>query len=291
MNRRNFLAAGAGATLALSNAQAQAPAPAARDAFGLGIVTYNIAADWDLETILRICRTTGVAAVEYRTTHKHGVEPSLNPQRRKELRRQIADSGVVMWGCGSTCEFHSPDPKVVQQNIESCRAFVQLVADLGGRGVKVRPNTLPAGVPVERTLEQIGRALNTCGRAAADANVEIWVEVHGRGTDDPQNMRTIMQQADHASVGVTWNSNPTDVRKGSIAEAFKLLQPWIKSCHIHDLYEEYPYRELFRSLRQMNYDRYTLAEMPGMPTPAAAERFLRYYRAVWSEMAGFNRGA
>jgi sugar phosphate isomerase/epimerase len=190
-----------------------------------------------------------------------------------------------MWGCGSTCEFHATDMKVVQQNIDTCRAFVQLAADLGGRGVKVRPNGLPAGVPVERTLEQIGRALQACGRAAADAGVEIWVEVHGRGTDVPQNMRTIMQHANHPAVGVCWNSNAADIRNGSIAEAFKLLQPWIKSCHIHDLYEDYPYRELFRALREINYDRWTLAEMPGMPTPAAAERFLRYYKAVWSELA------
>lgn len=289
MHRRDFLTAGAAAALALpaSAAQQRPPEQPARGRFGLGIVTYNIAADWDLDTILRVCRAAGVGAVEYRTTHKHGIEPSLSPAQRKEVRRKIADSGVVMWGCGSTCEFHAADPKIVQQNIDTCRTFIQLVADLGGRGVKVRPNGLPAGVPVERTLDQIGRSLNTCGRAAAEAGVEIWVEVHGRGTDEPENVRTFMQRADHANVGITWNSNAADVRNGSIAESFKMLQPWIKSCHIHDLYEDYPYRELFRSLRQMNYDRWTLAEMPGMPTPAAAERFLRYYKAVWAEMAGF----
>ena len=45
--------------------------------------------------------------------------------------------------------------------------FVQLVADIGGKGVKVRPNGLPAEVPVPRTLAQIGGALAACGNAAA----------------------------------------------------------------------------------------------------------------------------
>src|ERR1700681_4336575 len=94
------------------------------------------AAGWDVPTILRVCRNVGLAAVDLRTGHKHGVEPSLSPQRRKEVRQQFADAGVTIWGCGTTCEFHSPDQAIVRRNIESCRQFVQLVPDLGGRGVK-----------------------------------------------------------------------------------------------------------------------------------------------------------
>lgn len=286
-SRRSFLhlagAAVASGSLSTTVSAAQEE-PAARR-YRLGIVTYNIAANWDRDTLLRVCRNVGLAAVELRTTHRHGVEPTLTAQERQEVRRQFADAGVQIWGSGSTCEFHSPDPAVVQRNIETCRQFIRLVADIGGRGVKVRPNGLPAGVPVERTLAQIGQALRTCGQAAADAGVEIWVEVHGRGTDVPANMRTIMQEANHRAVGVTWNSNPTDVQQGSIRAAFQMLQPWIRSVHIHDLYENYPYRELFQLLRGMNYDRVTLAEMPGAPDVPSAERLMRYYKATWEALS------
>jgi hypothetical protein len=170
-----------------------------------------------------------------------------------------------------------------------CREFVQLVADLGGRGVKVRPNGLPQEVPVEKTLEQIGKALVDCGRAAAEHNVEIWVEVHGRGTAEPRHMKTIMEQCGHGSVGVCWNSNPQDVKDGSIAEAFKLLQPWLRSCHINELYKDqagaYPYRELFRLLKEVKYDRVTLVEVGrAMPDTASGEELLRYYKALWNEL-------
>jgi hypothetical protein len=150
--------------------------------------------------------------------------------------------------------------------------------------VKVRPNDLPQGVPAERTLAQIGTALRDCGRAANDAGVEIWVEVHGRGTSLPANMRTIMQAADHNRVGVTWNSNQTDITNGSVAESFRMLRPWIKSCHINELHSGYPYRELFRLLREANYDRCTLAEIQGAPNEASAERLMRYYKALWTEL-------
>jgi sugar phosphate isomerase/epimerase len=292
--RREFLtAAGLTASCLPLSAGITAAAPSSQSAkpllFKLGLVTYNVAKDWDLPTILKVCKATGVAAVECRTTHKHGVEPSLGSDARKEVKQRFADSGVLFWGCGSVCEFHAPDPAVVRKNIEECKHFVQLVADLGGRGVKVRPNGLPKGVPIEKTLEQIGKALVECGQAAKDAAIEIWVEVHGAGTQEPANIKTIMEHCGHKSVGLTWNSNPTDVKDHSVAESFRLLQPWVRSCHINDLYKDasgaYPYRELFRLLRESGYDRYTLCEVGKTPPDVATgEEFLHYYKALWQEL-------
>jgi sugar phosphate isomerase/epimerase len=259
--------------------------------YRLGMVTYNIAANWDLPTILKVCRDVGISPVELRTTHRHGVEPSLNAERRKEVRKQFADAGIDIWGCGTVCEFQAPDSAVVRQNIETCKRFVQLAADIGGRGVKVRPNGLPKEVPVERTLEQIGKALIECGKAAKDAGVEIWVEVHGNGTSHPPSMKKIMEHCGHPSVGLTWNSNQTDITHGSVAESFQLLRPWIRSCHINELYKEaagtYPYRQLFTLLRTTGYDRVTLVEVgKTMADVAAGEELLRYYKALWLELTG-----
>jgi sugar phosphate isomerase/epimerase len=290
LTRRGFLASTTAATAAglcpgaVNGGQAQAEnAPPLR--YRLGIVTYNIAANWDVPTILRVCRNVGLAAVELRTSHRHDVEPTLSEQARKDVRSRFSDAGIEIWGCGTVCEFHSTDKQVVQQNIETCRRFVRLVADLGGKGVKVRPNGLPRGAPVERTLEQIGHALAECGRAAQDANVEIWLEVHGTGTAEPRHIRTIMEHCKHPRVGVTWNSNATDVTNGSVSQSFKMLQPWIKSCHINELHSGYPYRELFRLLRQSGYDRVTLAEIEGMPDERSGTRLMRYYKALWTELA------
>jgi sugar phosphate isomerase/epimerase len=290
--RRHFLAAATAAACGFTTrAQADSPKPDPKaPPFKLGMVTYNTAAQWDLPTLLKVSKATGIAAVECRTTHKHGVEPTLTADQRAAVRKQFADSGVVFWGCGSVCEFHAPDPAVVKKNIETCKQFVELVHDLGGTGVKVRPNGLPKQVPVEKTLEQIGKALAECGRQAEGFGVEIWVEVHGAGTQEPANIKTIMEHCGHKSVGLTWNSNPTDVKDGSVKASFEMLKPWIKSCHINDLYKDlstaYPYRELFRLLREANYDRYTLIEVGRTPPDVATgEEFLRYYKALWTELA------
>ena len=290
VSRRSFFtAASAGALAAVPFAQARESKDKPLK-FRLGIVTYNIAATWDQPTILKVCKNVGLSPVELRTSHKHGVEPSLSKAERTEVKKRFADAGVEIWGCGSICEFHSPDRAVVDKNIETCKQFVQLAADIGGRGVKVRPNGLPKDVPLEKTLEQIGKALIPCGKAAADAGVEIWVEVHGPGTSEPRHCKTIMEHCGHDKVGLTWNSNPTDIKDGSVAEAFRLLRPWVRSCHINEIYKDatkaYPYRELFRLFRESDYDRVTLVEVGrSMPTPEAGEELLRYYKALWTELA------
>jgi sugar phosphate isomerase/epimerase len=251
----------------------------------LGLVTYNLAKDWDLPTIIEKCRGAGFAGVELRTTHAHGVEPSIDLTRRQEVRHLFQDSGITLWGLGSTCEFHALDEAVVRENIDTCKAFVLLARDVGARGVKVRPNGLheERGVPVQKTLEQIGRALRECGQFAADHGVEIWLEVHGRGTSHPPHVRTIMEAADHPAVGACWNSNGTDIKDGSVREYFHLLQPWLRSAHINELCDpKYPWRELFTLMREAKYDRFTLAEVAGSPD---ADRLMRYYSALWKELA------
>lgn len=291
LDRRQFLRTTAAAALAAGAVpELRAADPPTPRKFQLGTVTYNVSKDLDLPTLLDVCRKTGIAAVELRTTHKHGVEPSLSAEKRREVKKRFADSGVVCWGCGSVCEFQSPDPAKVEQNIETCKKFVQLTADIGGHGVKVRPNGLPKDVPVEKTLEQIGKSLIECGKAASDAGIEIWLEVHGGGTSIPKNIKTIMDHCGHPAVGLTWNSNQTDLIKGSVAESFAMLKGWIKSCHINDLENDakgvYPYRELFRLFREIGYDRYTMCEVGRTPpTVDKVIEFYRGYKAQWDELS------
>lgn len=271
--------------------------------FKLGLVTYNLAKDWDIETIIQNCTATGFEAVELRTTHKHGVEISISNARRADVKRRFRDSPIRLLSLGTTCEFHSPDPNVVEENIAETHRWCQLAQDLGCLGVKVRPNGFPPGVPEGKTLEQIGRALSKCGDFARDYGVEIWLEVHGEGTQLPRNTRHIMEISNHPAVGVCWNSNDTDVVSGSVKESYEQLKPWLRNCHIHELWQTvpswrksaapksetvkagssnapnpYPWRELFSLLRSAKYDRYTLAEIPQSCEPI---RLMHYYQVLW----------
>lgn len=249
----------------------------------LGMVTYMWGADWDLPTLLRMCRETGLEGAELRTTHKHGVEVSLGKSERSAVQKQFMDAGVELIGLGSTCEYHSSDPATVRKNIELTKAFVVLAHDCGGSGVKVRPNGLVKGKDRDGTAEQIGKALRECGQFAEGYGMEIRLEVHGKGSSDLAVIKDIMAVADHPSVGVCWNSNAGDVVRGSVKPNFDLVKNKLgRTIHINELYSGYPYRELFALLRSAGFEGYCLAECQRTSDPS---HLIRYYRALWRELS------
>ena len=108
--------------------------------FGFGLVTYLWGRDWELPELIENCHKTGFGSVELRTTHKHGVEPSLSAAQRKEVAARFEDSGVNLAGIGSDERFDSPDPQKLRQAIDATKEFIRLSHDVGGSGVKVKPD-------------------------------------------------------------------------------------------------------------------------------------------------------
>jgi len=263
---------------------AQKPDPPGAGApFKLGLVTYNLARDWDVPTIIKNCEATGFEAAELRTTHKHGVEPHTSAAFRTETCKRFADSKVRLLSLGTATEFQAIDQTVVRKNVDEAKRFIELAHDLGCLGIKVRPNGLPKEVSEEKTISQIGAALRELGEHGQAAKVEIWVEVHGAGSSHPPRIAEMMKAAAHPQVGVCWNSNPEDLMGGaSVTPAFDLVHPYLRNCHINELWnEKYPYAELFTLLKGANYNRYTLAEIPETSDPI---RLMKYYRGLWSAM-------
>jgi sugar phosphate isomerase/epimerase len=282
MNRRCFLAASAAMSGGfLPGGPAPAQAADTERQFQLGSVTYNLLKDMDLETIIHTLETTGLAAVELRTTHKHGVEPSIGPDARAAVRERFTRTKVRLLSYGTECEFQSPDAAVRQRQVEVGKSFVDLARDTGAIGVKVRPNGLPQGVPYETTIRNIGQGLRDLGEYGQSKGIEIWMEVHGPSTSEPKTAFDILTAAGHKNVGACWNSNATDVKDGSVKQAFDLLGPFIRNVHIVDLYNSYPWREFFHLLAASGYKRYTLAEVA---ESADTVRFLHYYSALWHEL-------
>ncbi len=97
----------------------------------LGIVTYNIAKDWDLATILARLEKLEYEGVELRTTHAHKVEVNLSKAEREEVRRRFEDSPVQLAGLGSAFEYHSADPQELKRNIDGTKEYVRLAHDVG----------------------------------------------------------------------------------------------------------------------------------------------------------------
>ncbi len=208
VSRRTFLETSAAATaLAFCSQAARA---ASGDKMAYGLVTYLWGQDWDLPTLIANCEKSGALGVELRTTHAHGVEPTLDDKQRAAVRDRFADSNVTLVGIGSNERYDDPDPAVVKKAIAATKEFIQLSHDVGSTGVKVKPDRFHPNVPHEKTIAQIGASLNELGKYADGFGQQIRLEVHGQCAELP-TIKAIMDVADHPSVAVCWNSNAQDL--------------------------------------------------------------------------------
>lgn len=257
LTRRTFL--GYGGMLACAPGLLDA-AKSANMKFGL--VTYQWARDMDLDTVIAACEKSGLLGVELRTGQAHGVEPGLSKSQREEVRKRFADSPVELVGYGSNCDFHHADAALVRKNIELAKQYVLLMQDCGGHGVKVKPNALPPDVPREKTIEQIGRALNELGAFGADHGQKIRLEVHGRETCKLPVIRSICEVADHHNVCVCWNCNNEDLKGAGLETNFAMVQSRIgDTVHVRELdIPGYPYSRLFHLFAAVGYCGWFLLE-------------------------------
>ncbi len=282
VGRRHFLKTASMSLGTLGLAETSLPAATPQPSLAqpsrlrLGTVTYNIAKDWDVPTIIKNCEATKFEGVELRTTHAHGVEVSLTADQRAEVGRRFRDSKVALMGLGSIFDYHTPDQEKLKRDLAATKEYILLARDVGAPGVKVRPNGIPKEVPKEKTLEQIGHSLREIGIFGEEHGIQIRLEVHGGESQLLPNIRRMLDVADHKNVGVCWNTNSTDLDGDGFDHNFDLVKDKIFTVHLHDLFDEtYPFRRLFTRLNEAGKTCFCLAEIPESSDPL---RVMRYFR-------------
>ncbi len=250
----------------------------------LGLVTYLWGKDWDVPTLIANCTATGLTGVELRVDHAHGVSPEMSKRERRSVRELFEDSAVQCVGMGTNQQYDFPDPQALRASVARTKEFIQLSADIGGTGVKVKPNAFHQGVPHEKTMAQIGTSLNELAAYAADFGQQLRLEVHGNETQNLPNIKTIMDHADHPNATICWNCNPQDLDGQGFQYNFDLVKDRFgDTVHVRELDRtDYPYPALLENLGRMAYDGWILLECH--TDPADKVQSMREQRAVFDRM-------
>ena len=250
----------------------------------LGLVTYLWAKDWDIPTIIKNCTEAAIYGVELRVEHAHGVTLDLTKSQREEVRKQFADSQVEIVGMGTNEQYDWPDEEKLKKSIERTKKWLQLSKDIGGSGVKVKPNQFHEGIPHDQTLEQIGKALDELGRYALDMDQVIRLEVHGNGTQELPNIKKIMDNVTNKGTRVCWNCNDQDLTGQGFDYNFDLVKEYFgDTVHVRELnLGDYPYQGLIDKFVTMNYKGWILLECRTDPADKVAA--LKEQKQVFEEM-------
>jgi sugar phosphate isomerase/epimerase len=246
----------------------------------IGLMTYLLGKDWDIETIIKNCTAAGFQSVELRTTHAHGVEVTLTQAQRADVKKRFKDSPLETISLASAFQYHSPDPAELKKNIEGTKQYVLLARDVGATGFRVFPNAFPNGVAKEKTMEQIGKALAEVGGYANNYGIEIRVCVHGQGTNSVPVIKKIIDYSQSPYVYVNWNCDPSDPEGPGLEYNFNSVKDRIKGVHMHDLHDPlYPHRLLFKLLSDSGYKGYCNAEV-GRVSCEPVE-FMKVYKGLF----------
>ncbi|QDK83816.1 TIM barrel protein [Spirosoma sp. KCTC 42546] len=250
----------------------------------LGFVTYLWGKDWDLSTLIKNCADTNILGVELRVEHAHNVMPELNAAQRLEVKKKFTDSPVKLVGLGTNQQFDYVDQSQLNASIERAKEFIRLSADVGGSGVKVKPNALHKEVPTEKTVAQIGASLNELARYGAEFGQQIRLEVHGEETQELPMTKRIMDVANHPNASICWNCNPQDLNGKGFQSNFNLVKDRLgATCHVRELDRtDYPYQDLLTNLVQLNYKGWVLLECHTNPADKVAS--MKAQRAVFDRM-------
>ncbi len=250
----------------------------------LGLVTYLWAKDWDIPAIIENCTMANILGVELRVEHAHGVTLDLSSAEKLEVKKKFADSPIEIVGMGTNEQYDWPEPHKLKNSIETTKKWLHLSKDIGGSGVKVKPNQFHEGIPKEKTLEQIGRALNELGKYALDMGQQIRLEVHGNGTQELPNIKTIMDYVENKGTTVCWNCNDQDLDGNGLEYNFNLVKNKFGDiCHVREMnIGNYPYQQLMDLFVKIDYKGWILLECRTDPADKVAA--LKEQREVWKKM-------
>ena len=280
---RQSLAASSVALIGGQSAHGQQLRPEG-DSIVFGLCTYMWAAEWDIPTILKNCNELDIKGVELRVDHAHKVNPDFSPKQRSEVKRQFTEAGVQLLGIGTNTQFDSPDKWKLDGNLSLAMQYIKLSHDIGGSGVKVKPNNLHVkdGVEKDKTLVQIGKCLVELGDYSLGFGQEIRLEVHGDVTD-LADIAKIMEVANADNVRVCWNCNPADLAGPGIEKNFALVKEHLgHTIHIHEQNDgKYPYDKLAKLLVEADYDGWVLMEAASKVDDAV--KALAEHRELWDK--------
>jgi sugar phosphate isomerase/epimerase len=224
----------------------------------LGLHTFAMGAGFSLEEIAELWASAGFHGVEFRCDmqQEHGVDPAMTPQERAHVRTVVAGAGLQICGLGTGQRFEYLDPAQRLAAVERSKQFIDLAADLGAPRIRVYGNQFPAGADKAEVAKYVTESVAECAAYAEGTSVDVMFHMHGDFNSTAYCL-PLVQSVNSPNLALDYNSDARDIVNGSIAATFYQVKDYVRHVHVHGIEEgKYPYRELFRILKDINYGGY-----------------------------------
>jgi sugar phosphate isomerase/epimerase len=194
--------------------------------------------DWNFDTIINFAAANNYNGIEFRGIQREmdltKCPPFNSDKAIKSSLKKLNDKNLKAVDLGSSCELHHKETDTRQKNLNEGKRFIDLAQKLNCPYIRVFPNDFPDNQTREETIALIIDGLKYLGDYAADKNVTVLMETHGKVVY-AKDIFNIMQQTNHPHVGLVWDAyNMWSVTKESPAAVYSTLKNYIKHAHIKD---------------------------------------------------------
>ena len=187
-----------------------------------------------LQAMLDTAAELGYAGIEPRVdaNHAHGVETSLNPSQRREVRARVDGSEAEICCIASSSRYS--DPATLEENLAQTRREIDLAGDLGVPVLRVFGGQIAEGIDRDAAIDNLSTALARVADEAEQAGVVVCVETHDAWCN-PHHVAAVMSNVNHPAIAANWDVlHPVRAEGISVAESLSVLAPWIRHVHMHD---------------------------------------------------------
>ena len=187
-----------------------------------------------LAEMLALAERYGYDGIEPRIEagHKHGIEMSTGPEKRRTLAQMAADSPVALC-CVATSRQYA-DPAATKQQIQDTLRCIDLAADVSSPRLRVFGGPIAKGVDRQQAIDLLIKSFLAVADHAQQRGVTLCVETHDDWCN-PDHLAEVMRRVNHPAIAVNWDvMHPVRAAKWTVDRSFETLKPWIRHLHVHD---------------------------------------------------------
>ncbi len=190
----------------------------------------------------------------------NGFLPSVDEDYLKKVRDALDERELVLADlCVDRAHVWDDDPVVREQNYRNALAHLKAGEILGARFVRIDAGSR-AETWTDEQFEHIVKRYREYAQFAWDHGFKMGAENHWGPEKSWPNLKKLYEAVDHPGFGISchvggWAGSPEDV-----AEADRLVAPWV--CHTHFAWNitEGPLEEKMANLRDAGYTGYYSVE-------------------------------
>ena len=257
--------------------------------------------DWPFEKAFAYAREVGFTGVEIAPFTIHNSVYEISPETRKEVRHQIADSGLecvgLHWLLAKTEGYYltTPDEVVRKKTGEYLAELGRFCRDLNGSimvlGSPLQRNLLP-DVSHEQAMDLAAEAIRAAMPVLEDCGVTLALEPLGPAEGDFLNTAKLgielAEMIDSPNCRLHLDVKAMSTESERIDEVIRQSKDWIAHFHANDAnllgpgMGEIAYEPIFGALKEIDYDGWISVEVfdydPGIEV--ICEESMRYMKSV-----------